>query len=196
VFVAVGLLVFIACVSVVAFYAGRGYVQPRATTMIDAPIDVPPAGDSPEVVVEQPPVAQPPSATTAEADRPKEDRDLAATLSQKVLEGRRIIDAVRDPRTKDAVITFAVESGEDEKTLCARIGASSLEAMTEAAKVTVRAVRAGRLTMVADLTREAVSHAGTAEWQSVNGTDLETWVDAVLTNVWREADRESPAPSP
>jgi hypothetical protein len=184
VFVAVGLLVFIGCVGVIAYSVGRGYVPPKAQTVVESPIDVPGEVVPTKVAEDRPPVENTTPVAPTPAN-PKEDRDLIATLTQKAHEGSRIVDASQDPRSKDVIVTFRCIGAEDKRYLAARLGASVFGLVADANKVTVRGVESGKLALVADLSRVAVQQAAELDSQEA-GQDPTPWVDAVLTNVWPE----------
>lgn len=188
VFVAAALLTFIGCIGVAAFYLGRGYVgqSSKLKPTVEAPVDVPDTSpteagtDSPAAPVDTP--VQP-----ASPAKPKEDRDLMTLLADKAPDGARVIDASQDPRSKDVMLTFWVQTGEDERPPGARLAASALSALSDASKVTLRAVRSGRIVMIADVAKSDLVRATSQEFQDAHKDDPDAWIDEVLTNIWRPA---------
>ena len=183
-FVAIALLAFIVCIGIAAYSVGRGYVAPPAKQDVESPVNVPDTA-TPRTTDNQTSglgdSAQPPSVPA----RPKEDRDLMDSLSRKNPDGAKIIDAYQDPRSKDVVLTFTVQSAEEERPAAARLAASTLDTVSAAGKVTLRVVRDGKVAMVADATREALASTRSSEWQDAHKDEPDAWMDEILTNIWR-----------
>lgn len=124
------------------------------------------------------------SATPSTVGKPDVDRLLMQSLAAASEHGARVIDAFQDPRSRDITVTFMVSEGESVRAIAAELGKAVLDTRLECTKTTLRAVMGNRITLVADMTREALRSTDTPEWRDAHGSSTETWANVVLSNAW------------
>ncbi len=192
----IGLVVlFLIGTGALAYYIGQRVNQNR--TASNAIVDAP-------VVLEPKPAgafgggAATTTGTAAQPDqipqgRIDDDRRLTQLLAPKSSDGARLLEARQDPRSKSVVLSFFVQDGEDVRSMAARLAASALQELPDCRLVTVRAVRAGTLALIADVHRDAVVATASTEWQEAHKNDPAAFANAVLANEW---PAQTPSPDP
>jgi tetratricopeptide (TPR) repeat protein len=180
---ALALVVILLC-GFIAYSVGQRNAKPGASQVIregvaadsstvQAPPTIPEAREAPG----QEKVAQVGASALA-----KEDADLLQSLTQTNF-GHRILLANLDPRSKQLIIGFRLESGENERRMAAEIARDALAAVPESPNVTIKALRDGHYVYIADVPRGRMADTQAPAWQqSSNASDA--WVNYVLTNEW------------
>ncbi len=96
-------------------------------------------------------------------------------------------------------MTFRLTGNEDPRRIGATLAKAVLDGMPDAASVTVRGVRDGKLAYMADVARALYAETQTATWQSEHAQTPDAWIDHILQNEWPGPARPttaSPNPAP
>jgi len=126
---------------------------------------------------------------------PSDEQSLYQHLVQKSPHGASILGLVQDPRTTSAILTYSAPTGTSEKALGADLAVTFFENSPAVRVVTVRAVRDGVLTFVADVRREAFDQTRTDEWKAQNASDPDALTKALFSQIWPATPTESGANS-
>ena len=125
----------------------------------------------------------------------REDDPLLKTIQGTGTEGARVLAAIEDPRTHALTVTYSVLEGEDARSLGASIAAQAFESISEAPLVTLRGVKQGHVTYVADAMRTRYEETLAQSWKTDHASDPNAWVNHVLLNEWPAQTPQTP-PSP
>lgn len=191
---AILVIAFIVLVGVVSYVIGGRIVANRVSprSVVDIPVTIP---DTSQPTANNPEDLKSSTTSTVATTTIREDAELLGILSTASPEASRITEARKDPRSKQIDLTIRCSANDNLSALAAHIGVLALDKVTDSNSVLVRAVVDGRVVLVGDVLRENVNKAKTAEWQQTYGNDVEAWVSAVLTNVWRSTTQANPTAS-
>lgn len=115
---------------------------------------------------------------------PSDEQSLYQLLVQKSPHGSSILSLVQDPRTTSAILTYSAPTGTNERAIGADLAVTFFENSPAVRVVTVRAVRDGVLTFVADVRREAFDQTRTDEWKAQNASDSEALLKTLFSQTW------------
>lgn len=195
----------------VAYIAGLGTPNRKATSTnqaISDRIESPKTADNiPKAPATNPPVSntnainpQPNSAGPAPAPLPSteqetkstgtresaaavvEDQKLLDQVSNRSKYGKHLISIMADPRGKSLILTYNVSDGEHGRYMGAILADIALEYETKVLMVTIRGVRNGILSYIADVPREKIMAVEAREKKGVQELEDKHWIDEVLTN--------------
>ncbi len=124
-----------------------------------------------------------------------DDQKLFEQITNRSLFGKHIISIIADPRSKGMVLTYNVAQGEHGRYMGAILAAVALEYDAKTLSVTVRGVRGGVLSYIADVPREKVMAVQEREKKNVQDLDDKGWIDEVLTNEYFKAKEANKTPS-
>lgn len=119
--------------------------------------------------------------TGGSASTVAQDETLLNAIKERTKFSKNIISILDDPRNHSMVITYSVAPDEHGRYTGAMVAITALEYHSKAALVTLRGVRNGILTYMADVTRLKVMEAQ-AEKGSLQGQTDYAWIDSVLEN--------------
>lgn len=111
-----------------------------------------------------------------------DDQKLYDQISNRSKFGKHVISIMADPREKGMILTFNVSPGEHGRYMGAILADVAMEYDNKVLKVTVRGVRNGVLSYIADVPREKIMAIEDREKKDVQDIDNKNWIDEVLTN--------------
>lgn len=170
-------VILIVAVAAGAYYLGaRGSTPPKPppTLKVEAQRDQPPADSGAEK-----PAPGPEPAVAEEAE-------LLQALKAKSTAGAAILGVTTEPRTGAMIVTFLLSGKEDRKT-AATIAREALEAFAGYMTITVRGIDNGKVSYMADASRQRVAETDTDEWRQQHQNEPDAWVAYVLQNEWPNA---------
>jgi hypothetical protein len=137
---------------------------PATTTLPSAPIETKTTGpkETPLLVVD--------------------DQKLFEQVSNQSKFGKHVISIIADPREKGMILTYNVSQGEHGRYMGAILADVAMEYDNKVLKVTVRGVRNGVLSYIADVPREKIMAVEDREKKDVQDIESKGWIDEVLTN--------------
>lgn len=124
-----------------------------------------------------------------------EDQNLLDQVSARSRFGKHIINVVADPREKSLILTFNVTTGEHGRYVGAVLADVAMEYDIKVLSVTVRGVRNGVLSYIADVSREKIMAIEEREKKDVQDLDSHNWIDEVLTNEYFKDKEVNKTPS-
>jgi hypothetical protein len=202
----------------IAYIAGLKNPPNQSGNYVREKISAPPTNASPQVPilgsgsnsVQLPPVEQkspPKSDITPVKESPKEnkgnipnglvsqDQTLFDQIYQKTTYSKNLISILTDPRSQSMIITYSVKEGEHGRYIGAILADVAMEYDTKALQVTVRGVRNGLLSYMADVPKEKIMQLEIESGKDVKDFEDKTWIDSVLTNEYFK-DKEITKPIP
>ncbi len=111
-----------------------------------------------------------------------EDQKIYDQVSNHSRFGKHIVSVIADPREKSLILTYNVAQGEHGRYMGAVLAAAALDYDNKILSVTIRGVRNGVLSYVADVPREKVMAVEEREKQNVQELENKNWIDEVLSN--------------
>jgi tetratricopeptide (TPR) repeat protein len=111
-----------------------------------------------------------------------EDQKLYDQVSNRSKFGKHVISILADPRERSMILTYNVTDGEHGRYLGAILADVALEYDARVLQVTIRGVRNGVLSYVADVPREKIMAVEAREKKNVQDLEDKNWIDEVLTN--------------
>ena len=112
-----------------------------------------------------------------------EDQKLNDQISTRSKYGKHILSIVADPRGKSMILTYNVTNGEHGRYIGAVLAGAALDYDTKALMVTLRGVRNGVLSYVADVHRDKIMAIQDRENnRSLQDIEDHSWIDEVLSN--------------
>ncbi len=193
--------------------ASKGAISERISTPKQPEADKPPVnlalgtGSSQVNLPNLDPGPTPASAPTANVDTKttgtKDKDELLVVEDQRLFDqiaarskfGKHIISIIADPREKSMILTFNVEQGEHGRYTAAMLADIALEYDNKAVTVTVRGVRNGILSYIADVPRERILAIEAREKKDVQDLENHGWIDEVLTNEYFKEKEVTKTPS-
>jgi hypothetical protein len=124
-----------------------------------------------------------------------EDQKLYDQISNRSKYGKHVISVLADPREKSMTLTYNVGQGEHGRYMGAILASVALDYDAKVLKVTIRGVRNGVLSYVADVPREKIMAVEDREKKSVQDIESQTWIDEVLTNEYFKDKELTKGPS-
>lgn len=189
---------FVAIVGLGGFLLGDFFHSKRtAPSVVRTPITVQGSvpGESVTVAIptpsaprEETPRTPPPSA----AARPSQDSEVLDLIRSKCVDGERVTDASKDPRSSALHVTFGVGGQDDVRSTAARLAVSILDCFQESPMVTVRCVRNGNVVYVADARRNDLTEV--RRMLPPNTPESDADLTGALTNEWA-AESQPTAPA-
>lgn len=190
----VATILIVVVVGVVSFLAGN-YLQKVKTAqkpIVGTPIVIQnsnktnePVGTTGETGQQSPTGGQ---EQAKDDPKPQEPTNPDGAFLQRVMtqcqEGNRVLSAMQDPRSKAAVITFAVQNSEDPSEIAATLGSSFLAVFVDCPVVMLRASSGGQLLYCADMRVEDLSSEKGAEQNDPNAPPSMDALKRALTNTW------------
>lgn len=111
-----------------------------------------------------------------------DDQKLLDQVSNQSKYGKHVISIMADPREKSMILTYNVAQGEHGRYMGAILADIAMEYDIKAMKVTIRGVRNGVLSYVADVPREKIMAIEAREKKDVQDIEDKNWIDEVLTD--------------
>ncbi len=111
-----------------------------------------------------------------------DDQKLLDQISNATSFGKHVISVMADPREKSMILTYNVSQGEHGRYVGAILADIAMEYDSKALMVTIRGVRNGVLSYVADVPREKILAVEVREKKDVQNLENKDWIDEVLTN--------------
>ena len=111
-----------------------------------------------------------------------EDQKLYDQVSNRSKFGKHVISILADPREHSMILTYHVAEGEHGRYMGAILADVALEYDAKVLQVTIRGVRNGVLSYVADVPREKIMAIEAREKKNVQDLEGKSWIDEVLTN--------------
>lgn len=111
-----------------------------------------------------------------------DDQKLLDQVSNQSKFGKHVISIMADPREKSMILTYNVAQGEHGRYMGAILADIAMEYDIKAMKVTIRGVRNGVLSYVADVPREKIMAIEAREKKDVQDIEDKNWIDEVLTD--------------
>lgn len=124
-----------------------------------------------------------------------EDQRLFDQVATRSRFGKHIISIIADPREKSMILTFNVAQGEHGRYTAAMLADIAMEYDNKAVSVTVRGVRNGVLSYIADVPREKIMAVEVREKKDVQDLENHSWIDEVLTNEYFKEKEVNKTPS-
>jgi hypothetical protein len=164
-----------------------GSTPPPVTdgTTIKSPLSNSSNNLGPAPATTQLPAAPIETKTTGTKDIPifvVDDQKLYEQVSSRSKFGKNVISIMADPREKGMTLTYSVSQGEHGRYMGAILADVAMEYDNKVLKVTVRGVRNGVLSYIADVPREKIMAVEDREKKDVQDIDNKNWIDEVLTN--------------
>lgn len=111
-----------------------------------------------------------------------EDQRVMDQVASRTKFGKHIVSIVVDPREKSMILTYNVANGEHGRYIGALLADIAMEYDNKVSLVTLRGVRNGVLSYIADVPREKVMAVEAREGKDVQDLESHSWIDEVLTN--------------
>ncbi len=124
-----------------------------------------------------------------------EDQRILEQLAGRTKFGKHIVSVIVDPREKSLILTYNVSNDEHGRYIGAILADAAMEYDNNAAMVTLRGVRNGVLSYVADVPREKIMAVEDREKKDVQDLENHNWIDEVLTNEYFKDPTRSNTPS-
>jgi hypothetical protein len=189
--VAIGLAVLVIAVGVAAYIVGskaqsNSEVGPPKMTSVQAPI----TNSSPE----QHPAATTTPTTAAIVGGSADEQSLKQLVAQRSSNGSKLDSIILDPRSGLAVVTFSVGEAEDSRQIAAEIASVVFDNSAITRTITIRAIKGGALSFIADVHRDAYEQTKSDDWKAQNGSDPNALATHILSQEW-PASSEAPSSS-
>lgn len=124
-----------------------------------------------------------------------EDQRIFDQVVSRTKFGKHIVSIVMDPREKSMILTYNVANGEHGRYIGAILADVAMEYENKVAMVTLRGVRNGALSYIADVPREKIMAVENKEGKDVQDLDSHSWIDEVLTNEFYKDQELTKSPS-
>ena len=111
-----------------------------------------------------------------------EDQKLFDQVSNRSKFGKHVVGILADPRAHSMILTYNVADGEHGRYMGAILADVALEYDKKVMEVTIRGVRNGVLSYIADVPREKIMAVEAREKKNVQDLENKDWIDEVLTN--------------
>ena len=173
-------------------------VSTPSTTTANSTITPPGNNLGPTPAATQLPNAPQETKSTGTKENPMtvvEDQRLLDQVSNRSKYGKHVISIIADPREKSLILTFNVAQGEHGRYMGAILADIALEYDMKVSMVTIRGVRNGVLSYVADVPREKIMAVEEKEKKNVQEIENKNWIDDVLTNEYFKDKELTKAPS-
>jgi len=182
----IGLAVLVLAVGAIAYFIGIHVKSPNSEagpkmTSVSAPqtqakTDTGTTGEAAPTNTNQTAPAEP--AATAE------ERSLSQLIAQRSSEGGKLVGLAIDPRSGLLTLTYLAASGDDERSIAAKLVEAAFDNSPSTRVITVRAMRDGILSYMADAHRETYEETKTDAWKSQNGSEPDAAARHFLTQEW------------
>lgn len=129
-----------------------------------------------------PPVNDTKSTTKPAAITVVDDQRLIEQISNRSKFAKHVLSVMADPREKSIILTYNVSNDDHGRYIGAMLADIAMEYDTKALLVTLRGVRNGVLSYIADVPRDKVLAVEEREKKDVQDLDNHSWIDEVLTN--------------
>jgi hypothetical protein len=97
-------------------------------------------------------------------------------------DGARVLSVGRMPNAIDVLLVFTVAGGEDARRIGAELGRIALGDVTDAANVTLIAMREGKIAYSGDMSRVKLDETSAEAWKAANGGDPLKFANWVLSD--------------
>ena len=124
-----------------------------------------------------------------------DDQKLLDQIINRTTFGKHVLSVVADPREKSMILTYNVAQGEHGRYMGAVLAAIALDYDNKLLLVTIRGVRNGVLSYIADVPREKILAVEEREKKTVQELDNKSWIDEVLTNEYFKEKELNKPPS-
>ncbi len=111
-----------------------------------------------------------------------DDQHLLDQVSARTKYGKHVVSILADPRERSMILTYNVVNGEHGRYIGAILADIAMEYDIKTLSVTIRGVRNGILSYVADVPREKIMAVEAREKKDVQDLEDHDWIDEVLTN--------------
>jgi hypothetical protein len=111
-----------------------------------------------------------------------EDQKLMDQVGSRSKFGKNVVSIMADPREKSMILTYSVPQGEHGRYMGAILADVAMEYDNRVLKVTLRGVRNGVLSYMADVPREKIMAIEVREKKDVQNLDDKNWIDEVLSD--------------
>lgn len=111
-----------------------------------------------------------------------DDQRLLDQISARSKYGKHVVSILADPRERSMILTYNVVNGEHGRYIGAILADIAMEYDIKILSVTIRGVRNGVLSYIADVPREKIMAVESREKKDVQDLDNHDWIDEVLTN--------------
>jgi len=109
--------------------------------------------------------------------------------------GKHIVSIVADPRASTIILTYNVANGEHGRYIGAILADVAMEYDIKVLQVTLRGVRNGVLSYMADVPRDKVMAIEDREGKDVRDLESHSWIDEVLINEFYKDQELAKSPS-
>lgn len=124
-----------------------------------------------------------------------DDQKLLDQIINRTTFGKHVLSVVADPREKSMILTYNVAQGEHGRYMGAVLAAIALDYDNKLLLVTIRGIRNGVLSYIADVPREKILAVEEREKKTVQELDNKSWIDEVLSNEYFKEKEVNKPPS-